>query len=100
MNKISKSENQTPNETPNDDRIDFPIGIAYGDFDNGKITTSSQYNKDHSFLGCKLNKIRPDSVSAWCSSSDDENPWIQVIFPYKLKINAVSIQGRGDGNYN
>ena len=78
-----------------DPSIDFPIGIAYGDFDNGKITTSSQVNKAHSFLGCKLNKIRSDGASAWCPSEDDKvNPWIQVIFPYKLKISTVSTQGR------
>ena len=77
--------------------IDYLVGISYGDFDN-KITSSSEYDQNHSVKGCKLNKIMKNShASAWCAgNSDRENPWIQVDLGSEYWINAVSIQGRGD----
>lgn len=79
--------------------IDYSVGIPYGDFD-GKITASSEYSVNHSVLGCKLGKDRPNPnhVAAWCAKSEDKFPWIQVEFPKPLTLSAVSIQGRGDCN--
>ena len=77
--------------------IDYLVGISYGDFDD-KITASSEYNKDHSVKGCKLNKtMKNGHASSWCAAgSDMENPWIQVDLGSEYLINAVSLQGRGD----
>ena len=78
--------------------IDYLVGISYGDFDD-KITASSQYNDNHSIKGCKLNKTMSNGhASSWSAASNDaENPWIQVDLGGEYWINAVSIQGRGDG---
>ena len=79
--------------------IDYLVGISYGDFDDS-LTSSSQYNPNHSVKGCKLNKMMPSGFSsAWCAGENDkENPWIQVDLGSEFIINAVSIQGRGDYN--
>ncbi len=79
--------------------MDYPIGISYGDFDD-KITSSSEYNSEHSVKGCKLNQIMPSGQSsAWCAGEKDkERPWIQVDLGQTLNIKAVSIQGRNDAN--
>ena len=79
--------------------LDYLVGISYGDFD-GKITSSSQYDSNHSVKGCKLNKTMPSGQSsAWCAGNNDrENPWIQVDLGSEYWINAVSLQGRADGN--
>ena len=78
--------------------IDYLVGISFGDFD-GKITASSEWRSDHSVKGCKLNQIGKNGhVSAWCAADNDkENPWIQVDLGSQYWINAVSLQGRGDG---
>ena len=78
--------------------IDYLVGISYGDFDD-KLAASSQYNLNHSVKGCKLNKIMTGNhSSAWCAAGNDiENPWIQVDLGNEYWINAVSLQGRGDG---
>ena len=80
--------------------IDYLVGISFGDFD-GKITSSSQWNSDHSVKGCKLNKMGENGhASAWCAAGDDmKNPWIQVDLGSQYWINAVSLQGRGDDDY-
>ena len=78
--------------------IDYLVGISYGDFDD-KLTSSSQYSHNHSVKGCKLNTIMTGGhASAWCAAGNDmENPWIQVDLGNEYWINAVSLQGRGDG---
>ena len=73
------------------------VGISFGDFD-GKITASSECGSNYSVKGCKLNQIgKNGQASAWCAAGNDkENPWIQVDLGSQYRINAVSLQGRGD----
>ena len=78
---------------------DCSVGIPYGDLD-GKITASSEHSPNHSVLGCKLGKDKPNPnhAAAWCAKKEDKFPWIQVELPKVLTLSAVSIQGRGDAN--
>ena len=79
--------------------FDYLVGISYGDFDD-RMTSSSQYDPNHSVKGSKLNKLMKNGhASSWSAGAyDKENPWIQVDLGSEFIINAISIQGRGDAN--
>ncbi|XP_041478054.1 uncharacterized protein LOC121425992 [Lytechinus variegatus] len=74
------------------DPLGVPIGISDGSVPPEDLAASSQA-PDHG-----LSHIGLHSAGSWCAAVSDENQWVSVKLPNKLKVTEIAIQGGGDSS--
>ena len=62
------------------------------------VTTSSDYDSNHTCHNCRINQIKGRVFSnAWCASVNDENQWIQVNVIIPKLINILNQSKNDEG---
>ena len=73
----------------------FPLGMENMKIDNAQITSSSVFGLHKAYYG-RLNLLSfhgDPARSAWCASTKDKDPYLEVDFGQATTVSGVAVQG-------
>ena len=75
----------------------FPLGMKDGIIQDCQLTSSSEWNPNHSAINARLDRPHGNGkAGAWCAKTNDVNQWIQVDFGEMKLVSGIVMQGRTD----
>ena len=77
---------------------DYSLGVASGGITTVNITSSSDYDEEHTAVSARLGVIPEVGLqgSGWIPADGDSDPWLRVHMPGVYTIQSISTQGCGD----